>query len=147
MWVQQCCGGGEQDAMVSFILKSHEVAQGGALAGWGVLHKLSSRSACIAWPTVQRDKRNVGQTPPSSFFLSLCLYPSLSTHTNITALWTFQKTEKNVLLVISLCFFLQNQPATTNKNSSMLYPNISFLYGQNMIKPLKKLLKNQCLTG
>lgn len=37
--------------------------------GWGwrgrvVLHKLSSHSACIAWPTVLKAERNVGQTPP-----------------------------------------------------------------------------------
>lgn len=70
--------------MVSFSLKNHEGAWGGAL----VLHKLSSRSACIAWPTVQRDKWNVGQTPPLSFFL--CLYPSLSTLTNTTALSIFR---------------------------------------------------------
>ncbi len=47
-------------------------AWGGALGG--MLHKLSSRSACIAWPTVQRDEWNVGQTPPPlSFFLCVCI--------------------------------------------------------------------------
>ena len=93
----------------SFILKNQEEGMGwGVGRGWGwwlgvVLHKLSSRSACIAWPTVQRDEWNVGQTPPPlsllsfflSFFLSLCLYPSLSALTNTTALSIFWKTGRN----------------------------------------------------
>ena len=70
--------------------------------GRRVLHKLSSRSACTAWPTVHRDEWNVGQTPPPlSFFL--CLYPSLSAAlTNTTAvLSTFGKQEEVCGAVLS----------------------------------------------
>lgn len=45
--------------------------------GRWLLHKLSSCSVCIAWPTVHRHTWNVGQTPSSLFFLfslhSVCI--------------------------------------------------------------------------
>lgn len=69
--------------------------------GWGVewvLHKLSSRSACIAWPTVQRDEWNVGQTPPPlSFFLSFALSVTFSfcSHKHHSTV-DFWKTDRNV---------------------------------------------------
>lgn len=87
--------------MASFILKDHEGGMGWGIGGGGggVLHKLSSRSACIAWPTVQRDEWNVGQTPPPlSFFLSVCilLFPLSETPHHCGFL---ENREKRVVLI------------------------------------------------
>lgn len=63
-------------------------AWGGAFGG--MLHKLSSHSACIACPTVLKAEWNVGQTPPPlSFCISVCIL--FFSVTNITALWIFGK--------------------------------------------------------
>lgn len=89
--------------------------------GGGVLHKLSSRSACIAWPTVQKGEWNVGQTPPPlSFSVSVCilffffLLSQTSQHRGC-----FEYREECVVLVVSLCFVLLNQSIITEKNISL----------------------------
>lgn len=76
--------------MVPFILKNYEGSVGWAVCvrvGWCVcvLHKLSSCSACSAWPTVQqRSGWNVGQTAPSYSFLF-----SLIQSRFLLSLWIF----------------------------------------------------------
>lgn len=67
-----------------------EIFRGWGGWGGGMLHKLSSRSACIAWPTVQKGEWNVGQIPPPlSFSVSVCILFFFFTVTNITAPWMF----------------------------------------------------------
>lgn len=77
----------------------------GGVGGIGVmLHKLSSRSACTARPTVQRDEWNVGQTPPPLF-----LSPSVSFFFSYTVMWIFGKQKQlcgvgyQPLFCLSLC--------------------------------------------
>lgn len=65
----------EWGEFTSFILKNQKGSVRWGVCVWvwlgGMLHKPSSCSACIAWPTVQRNGWNVGQTlPPLSFFFS-----------------------------------------------------------------------------
>lgn len=78
--------GGREGGKGIFYSQNHEGAK-----GRGLLHKRSSRSACTAWPTVQR-QTEFRANPPSSLSFSLSVSFSLSALTNTTA-WVFWKTK------------------------------------------------------
>lgn len=118
----------EWGEFTSFILKNQKGSVRWGVCVWvwlrgGVLHKLSSCSACIAWPTVQRNGWNVGQTlPPLSFFFPFSLTQSVSFF--LLSRWIFLQTaEKYIYIHLLVCrwFVRENQQEQRLKQQPVVF--------------------------